>query len=173
MSKKEEANLEGGLPSHEEIKVGTKPEIMGQEPYVFSVDGKEWGNLPKDWTLREATAVGVNSKDQVIVFNRGTKPIIIFDPNGKYINSWGDDIFKNPHGITIDDDDYMYCVDNGDSTVRKFDSLGKLQFQIGEANKPSKKMSGIPFSVPTQVAVDSNNKDLYCLLYTSDSADDS
>ena len=105
MSKKEEANLEGGLPSHEEIKLGSKPEIMGQEPYVFRVDGKEWGNLPKDWTLREATAVGVNSKDQVIVFNRGTKPIIIFDPNGKYIDSWGDDIFKNPHGITIDDDD--------------------------------------------------------------------
>ena len=161
MSKKEEANLEGGLPSHEEIKLGTKPKHMGQEPYLFSVDGKEWGNLPKGWTLREATAVGVNSKDQVIVFNRGTKPIIIFDPNGKYINSWGDDIFKNPHGITIDDDDYIYCVDNGDSTVRKFDSLGRLEFQIGEANKPSKKMSGIPFSVPTQVAVDSNNKDLY------------
>ena len=139
MSKKEEANLEGGLPSHEEIKLGSKPKVMGQEPYVFSVDGKEWGNLPKDWTLREATAVGVNSKDQVIVFNRGTKPIIIFDPNGKYIDSWGDDIFKNPHGITIDDDDYIYCVDNGDSTVRKFDSLGNLQFQLGEANKPSKK----------------------------------
>ena len=56
--------------------------IMGTKPYSYHVDGKEWGKIPNDWTLKEATAVAVNSNDEVIVFNRGTKPIIVFDTDG-------------------------------------------------------------------------------------------
>ncbi|NCG34926.1 MAG: hypothetical protein GWO78_02880 [Dehalococcoidales bacterium] len=135
--------------------------IMGTKPYSYHVDGKEWGKIPNDWTLKEATAVAVNSNDEVIVFNRGTKPIIVVDTDGNYLNSWGENIFTNAHGISVDDKNNIYCVDSGDNTVRKFDSYGKLIFQIGKEGEKAEKMSGLPFAVPTQVAIDSNNQDLY------------
>tara|TARA_B110000116_G_scaffold41968_1_gene34342 strand:+ start:134 stop:1162 length:1029 start_codon:yes stop_codon:yes gene_type:complete len=161
MADKEKENLEYGLPSHENMAINGESLIMGTKPYSYHVDGKEWGKIPKDWTLKEATAVAVNSNDEVIVFNRGTKPIIVFDTDGNYLNSWGENIFTNAHGISVDDENNIYCVDSGDNTVRKFDSYGKLIFQIGKEGEKAEKMSGIPFAVPTQVAIDSNNQDLY------------
>ena len=38
-----------------------------------------WGKLPDGWSFVEATAVGVDSKDNVYVYNRGAHPVIIFD----------------------------------------------------------------------------------------------
>ena len=161
MADKEKESLEYGLPSHENMTVNGESIIMGTKPYSYHVDGKEWGELPKEWTLKEATAVAVNSNDEVIVFNRGTKPIIVFDTNGNYLNSWGENIFTNAHGISVDDENNIYCVDSGDNTIRKFDSSGKLIFQLGKEGEKSEKMSGIPFAVPTHVAIDSNNQDFY------------
>ena len=161
MTNKENENLEYGLPSHENMAINEESLIMGTKPYSYHVDGKEWGKIPNDWTLKEATAVAVNSNDEVIVFNRGTKPIIVFDTDGNYLNSWGENIFTNAHGISVDDKNNIYCVDSGDNTVRKFDSYGKLIFQIGKEGEKAEKMSGLPFAVPTQVAIDSNNQDLY------------
>jgi len=161
MTDKEKENLEYGLPSHEKMAIGGDSIVMGTKPYSYHVDGKEWGKIPKNWTLKEATAVAVNSKDEVIVFNRGTKPIIVFDIDGNHINSWGENIFTNAHGISVDDENNIYCVDSGDNTVRKFNSSGKLIFQLGKEGQKAEKMSGLPFAVPTQVAIDSNNQDLY------------
>ena len=161
MSEEQKENLEYGLPSHEDMEKGGRSVIYGSSPYKYQIDGKEWGNLPKGWTLSEATAVAVNSLDEIIVFNRGTKPIIIFDQDGNHLRSWGENIFSNAHGISVDSSDNIYCVDSGDNTVRKFNSSGELVFQIGKEGEKAGKMSGLPFAVPTQVAIDENNNELY------------
>ncbi len=134
---------------------------MGSSPFKFLVSGLEWGNLPDNWTLSEATSVAVNSVDEIIVFNRGTKPIIIFDKEGNYLRSWGENTFSNAHGISVDNSDNIYCVDSGDNTVRKFDPSGNLIFQLGKEGERAEKMSGLPFAVPTQVAVDESTNDFY------------
>ena len=45
--------------------------ILGTEGFKYEVDGNDWGELPEGWTYREATAVAVNSKDQIYVFKIG------------------------------------------------------------------------------------------------------
>jgi hypothetical protein len=41
----------------------------------------------------------VDSKDNVYVFNRGAHPVIVFDRDGGFLRSWGEDIgFVNAHG---------------------------------------------------------------------------
>ena len=55
--------------------------------------------------LDECAAVGVDSKDQVYVFNRGEHPMIVFDKEGKFLKAWGEGVFTVPHGIFIDQDD--------------------------------------------------------------------
>ena len=39
--------------------------------------------------MHEATAVAVNSKDEVFVFNRGNMPVLVFDIEGNLIRHWG------------------------------------------------------------------------------------
>ena len=137
------------------------PVILGENGFKYSVSGADWGKLPEGWTYKEATAVAVDSKDQVYVFNRGTSPVIVFDTNGNMTRTWGEGVFKNPHGVTIAPDDTVFCVDNGDSTVRQFTPTGKLLMTLGIPNSPSPKMSGEPFALPAHVAFDKRTGEFY------------
>tara|TARA_Y100000588_G_C14209544_1_gene906112 strand:+ start:813 stop:1847 length:1035 start_codon:yes stop_codon:yes gene_type:complete len=139
----------------------TKPVILGEGKFQYEVSGLNWGNLPEGWVYKEATAVDVDSKDRVYVFNRGTNPVIVFDSNGNVVDSWGNGIFSNPHGITVGPDDEIYCVDNGDHTVKKFTADGKLLLTIGNPGQSAPAMSGIPFARPTHVAVEPNTGNFY------------
>ena len=105
--------------------------------------------------------MAVNSKGQVYVFNRGTHPMLVLDREGNVESWWGDGVFGNLHGVTIGPDDSVFCVDNGDSTMRKFTADGKLLMTLGTPNQPAGKMSGEPFCVPTHVAIDKRNGDFY------------
>ena len=137
------------------------PVILGEGEFRYELSGKNWGNLPEGWVYKEATSVAVNSKDQIYVFNRGTHPMIIFNQNGDVQSHWGDGVFANPHAVTIGPDDEVYCVDNGDSTVRKFTADGTLLFTLGTPHQPAPKMSGEPFNRPAHLAVDKRSGALY------------
>ena len=133
---------------------------LGTGEFTYEVSGENWGNLPEDWTYKEATAVAVDSSDNVYVFNRGTHPIVVFDSDGNLLRTWGDGVFTNPHGITIGPDDSVYCVDNGDHSVRKFSLEGKPLLTL-QAGHPAPLMSGDPFNKPTHLALDPNTGDIY------------
>ena len=133
--------------------------IMGSGAYQYEfVDG--WGKLPDGWLYGEVAAVGVDSKDNVYVFNRGAHPMIVFDREGKFLRSWGEGIFHRAHGIHVGPDDTLYCTDDGDHTVRLFTTMGKLLLEIGVPEKPSGYMSGLPFNRCTHTAL-SPEGDIY------------
>ena len=137
MTNKQREDWEFGLPTDGHMSSEEPKEyiILGDAPFKYSLSGKNWGNLPDGWAYKEATAVDVDSIDNVYVFNRGTKPVIVFNPDGDVIETWGDGIFQNPHAITIGPDNEVYCVDNGDSSVRKFNSKRELLFTLGTPGK--------------------------------------
>src|SRR5215471_1886315 len=91
-----------------------------------------WGKLPDGWSFVEATAVAVDSKDNVYVYNRGAHPVIIFDRHGKFVRSWGEGMTSRAHGITIGPDDTVLLVEDGDHTVRQYTAGGKLLVPIGD-----------------------------------------
>ena len=118
--------------------------------------------MPEDWTYNdEATAVAVDSHDNLFVFNRGNHPIIVLDRDGNVVRAWGEGLFTNPHGVTIGPDDSVYCVDKGHYVLRKFTPEGKELMTIGTPGKPTPVMSGLPFNNPSHVAVDPRNGDIY------------
>jgi len=134
---------------------------LGNGKYTYEVSGTDWGELPDGWTYREATAVAIDSNDNVYVFNRGGHSVIVFDRDGKFLRSWGEDLFSVPHGIAAGPDDSIYCVDVGYHTVRKFTQDGRLLLTIGPDDGPAPEMSGLPFNRPTHVAVNPSSGDLY------------
>lgn len=95
--------------------------------------------IPHGVFMREATAVGVDSEDNVFVFNRGNIPVLVFSRSGDLIDQWGnptpyegteeldDDSFKlfgptftlsrwrgsefmRPHAIFVDHEDNLWLV---------------------------------------------------------------
>lgn len=133
-------------------------------PQYQYVADEHWAQLPTGWSWHEVTAIAIDSKDRVFVFNRGEHPVIIFDRDGSFIGSWGEGQFARPHGITIGPDDSVYCTDDLDHTVKKFTPDGKLLFTLGTSGKPSDtgatsidyrtiKHSSDPFYFPTNMAL--------------------
>src|ERR1700757_4330525 len=87
--------------------------------------------------FKEVGGVGVDTRDNVYVFNRGDHPMIVFDRNGNFLRSWGEGLFARAHGLHIDVDDNLYCTDDGDHTVRKCSADGKVLLTIGLPHNPA------------------------------------
>jgi DNA-binding beta-propeller fold protein YncE len=95
--------------------------------------------------------VAVDSSDRVYVFNRGEHPMIVYDRQGQLLASWGEGLFKTPHGICLDADENLYLVDRGSHTLKKFSRDGELLQALGTEGVPG--VDGRPFGGPTDVAV--------------------
>ena len=87
-----------------------------------------WAKIPHPLKFIEATSVAVDSVNNVYVFNRGINPIMIFNKDGDFIDTWGEGKFTRPHSIFIDDEDFLYLVDDGGHCVYKMTSNGDLIF---------------------------------------------
>jgi DNA-binding beta-propeller fold protein YncE len=112
-------------------------------------------------SLYEGTAVCVDSKDNVYVFNRGAHPVIVFDRDGNFLRSWGEDIgFTRAHGASVGPDDLLYLTDDQGHAVRKCSAEGKVLMTIGMPNKPAPRFSGDPFNLCTHTAL-SPRGDIY------------
>ena len=123
-----------------------------------------WAQLPAGWSWNEVTAVAIDSRDRVLVFNRGEHPVLVFNRDGSFVTSWGEGAFARPHGITIGPDDCVYCTDDFDHTVKKFTPEGRLLMTLGTSGQPSNTgatcidyrtitHAGEPFYFPTNVAL--------------------
>ena len=133
---------------------------VGTDNFVYMV-AEGWGNLPEGWTYKEVAGVGVDSRDNVYVFNRGEHPMIVFDREGNFLRSWGEDVFLRAHGVTMGADDTIYCTDDEDHTVRKCTLDGQVLLTLGNSGQPSPFMSGLPFNRSTHVALDPDTNDIY------------
>ena len=120
-----------------------------------------WGKLPDGWRYVEAAGVAVDSKDHVYVFTRGEHPVIVFDREGNVLRSWGEGLFRRPHGITIGPDDEVWLTDDETHTIRKFTPEGKLLLTIGDPDQPATLQSGKPFNRPTHVALSPRTGEIY------------
>ena len=81
---------------------------------------ENWGSLPAGWTFGPVSAVAVDSRDRVYAFQRKDPPVLVFDREGNYLNSWGSSAITDPHGIYIGPDDVIYLTDRDDHVAVKF-----------------------------------------------------
>ncbi|QEC46467.1 hypothetical protein FSW04_01975 [Baekduia soli] len=107
---------------------------MSSGGYV-AIEG--WEQLPGGWAHPDVPGVAVDAEDRVYVFARGEHPVIVYERDGTFAGSWGEGVFDNPHAIRIDHEGFVWCVDNGDHTVRKFTGAGELVLTLGEPGRAS------------------------------------
>ncbi|BBK41783.1 hypothetical protein STVA_18030 [Allostella vacuolata] len=126
--------------------------ILGSGEHRYRVN-PDWARLPDGWSFQDVAGVAVDARDQVYVFNRGEHPMIVFDREGNFLRSWGEGVFNRAHGIHFGPDGMLYCTDDGDHTVRKCTTDGKVLLEIGVPGQPSPFMSGNPFHRCTHTAL--------------------
>jgi sugar lactone lactonase YvrE len=129
--------------------------VFGTGKYTYKV-AENWGEAPNGWTWGWIPAVACDSQDRVFVYSRSNHPLIIFDRDGNFLETWGDGILPPgaAHGIYIDAEDNVYCTDNDTHCVYKFNRAGELVMTLGTPGQPAAK-DGDPFDKPTDLAVSS------------------
>jgi DNA-binding beta-propeller fold protein YncE len=132
---------------------------IGSGAYTYRVE-ENWGKLPDGWKLGDVGGVGIDSKDNVYVFNRGEHPMVVFSRDGRFLRSFGEGLFTRPHGLHVGPDDSLYCADDGDHSVRKCTPEGKVLLTIGIPGKPSPPLSNRPFHRCTHTTLSPQN-DIY------------
>jgi DNA-binding beta-propeller fold protein YncE len=144
-----------GSPSTENQPGENTMKTFGNGDYKYEVV-EGWGQIPQ---LGLVSGVACDSEDRVYVFNRSPQPaMLVFERDGTFLSSWGENLFKKPHGIWMGPDDTLYTTDTEDHTVRQFSCSGELLMTLGTVDQPGP--SGQPFNQPTR-AVRSQSGELY------------
>jgi DNA-binding beta-propeller fold protein YncE len=141
---------------------------VGSGAYTYTLI-ENWAKLPPGQKFGNTSAVATDSQNLVYVFHRADPPILVFDPDGNYLRSWGLGAFANPHGIYIEND-IVYLTDREDSVCLIYTLDGKPLQVIGHRGEHSDtgcekpgdlvpRAAG-PFNYPTEM-VPSPSGDLY------------
>ena len=96
-----------------------------------------WGKLPEGWEWGQIASVSVDSQDRVYVYTRTSHPLMIFDRDGNFLRSWGEDILKDAHGLCIDAQGNMFMVDRESQIAMKYTADGQKVFELGNRDQPS------------------------------------
>lgn len=136
---------------------------------------ENWEQLPNGFQHLDVDGVAVDSRDRVYLLTRKDARVIVYEKDGTFVRSWGEDIFTpRTHGIAIDKNDFIYTTDDGDHTVRKFTPEGEQIMMLGTPNKPSDTgydstkglasiaFGGPPFNRPTGITVTESGEIYVC-----------
>ena len=142
---------------------------VGATKYTYEVI-ESWGVLPEGWTFGNVGTVAVDSQDRVYAFQRKDPPMLVFDREGNFLNSWGNGAMVMAHGLYIGPDDMVYLTDTGDHVTMKYTLDGKPLLILGNRGQPSDTgceeaggkvlRPGGPFNMPAQM-VSSPSGELY------------
>ena len=134
---------------------GTTPGVLAGGAHTRAVVDN-WAQRPVGWSLGDVVGVAVSADDEVFVFTRGPRPVLVFDREGRFLRWWGDTYFTMPHGIAVAPDGSVCCADIADHTVKRFSPSGELLQLLGAPFENSPKLGGAPFNRPTHFSVAPN-----------------
>lgn len=142
----------------------------GSGKYTYTLVAP-WAKPSRGESLVDVTGISIDPDDNVYVFNRSKRPMIVFDRDGNEVGSWGGGLFKRPHGSCLTPDGYIFATDDVSHVVYKFTKEGELLMTMGNMDQPSEtgyrmgldifeRLSSIknaagPFNLPTGVALSS------------------
>ena len=127
---------------------------------------ENWAQLPAgtDWGVM--SAVGVDSKDNVYAFKRSepgqkengvmSSSVLVFDSHGKFLQSWGQNIFSSAHGLRVGLDNLIWITDRTGDQVFKFSSSGELLMTLGQKGVAGSNDSHDALNGPSDVVIGTN-----------------
>ncbi len=129
----------GALPTilRAEDKAGSKLPVLGSGEHTYeAIHG--WGELPAEVVWGETHGVTVDENGLIYIKHRtmGAEPmdsIVVFDPEGKCVRSFGKEYSGGGHGIDIrkeDGQEYLYLCDVKNRLVAKSTLTGEQLWKM-------------------------------------------
>lgn len=126
------------------------------------IDG--WGVMPAGENFGTTHGVTEDKSGRIIVHHTGRQSISIFTPEGKHLNSWGEDYAEGAHGLLLNEEDgteFLYLSTTTQGFMAKTTLEGEEVFRI--VTPPRKDIYNPEENkrfIPTQAAVAANG-DIY------------
>src|SRR5580698_7357039 len=106
--------------------------VGAAESHYQLVEG--WAQFPPGFAKwSPVSGVDVDAHDNVYVFQRSeAMPIMVFDHNGRFLRTFGQGVFKQPHFLRVDPAGDIWVTDRQNIQAYKFSSEGKLLMTLGK-----------------------------------------
>ena len=173
---------ENVLINHKEHTLSFTPTLRGRHELRVSVNGRAVQGSPFPLSvapdpaslgkpvrviegLNRPWGVAINSKGHVIVTDKGSHQVSVYDKEWRKIGSFGGQggkhgQFIEPRGVAVDDCDIIYISDCGNHRVQKFTSDGVFMASVG-----SRGYRQLQFIHPQGVGYNKTNGKIYVLSF--------
>lgn len=114
-------------------------QILSQAPRSTLTQAALPLRLPAGWEIGMVSWVTADKHGNIYLLQRGDKadPVIVVDPKGKLLRSWGKGMFTTPHSIRIDPYGNVWTADARTSVVIKYSPEGKKLLEIAVGGVPN------------------------------------
>lgn len=112
--------------------------------------------IPPAIEMGAPSSVDWTSRNTLLVFNRGTHPLMEFNPDGSFVRAWGQGQYVRPHGMRIDSEGHIWTTDVNGHTVRKMNPEGEVLLTLGTHEQPGEWTVGASSGLmtePTDLAI--------------------
>jgi len=105
---------------------------------------------------RDTVSVAADGKGSILVLRRSNPPVLIYNREGKLVNSWGTGLFVDTHNIDVDRFGFVWIGDRNGQMVYKFTMDGKQLMSIGTKGVKGDDTSKTSFNRASDVFVAPN-----------------
>lgn len=154
-------------------KAGSKKPILGEAEHTYEVT-HNWGDLPPDIQYGNTHGVCVDSQGHIYIHHtvyatsENADSMVVFDPKGKFVKSWGKQFKGGAHGLHIRREgkqEFLYLCDIQRGLMVKTTLSGEEVFTLGYPKESphyaKSQAEGTPLKYsPTNVAI-APNGDIY------------
>src|SRR6202795_2959941 len=102
---------------------------------------ENWAQLPPGMQWGVMSAVDIDSHGTIYAFKRSepgqkagemSSMVMVIEPNGKFLRSWGEHTFSSAHGLRVLRDGFIWITDKTGDQVFKFSPDGELLMTLGK-----------------------------------------
>jgi len=116
-----------------EDKAGTRPVVVGEGEFQYECH-HNWGQLPPGIVWKNTHGTAIDQDGLIYVTHQGTAAapcdtVVVFDPHGKFVRSFGKEYAGGGHGISIRNEggtEYLYLSNTGLKSVVKCTKTGEI-----------------------------------------------
>ena len=126
---------------------------------------ENWAQLPSGMQWGVMSAVDIDSHGTIYAFKRsepGQKAgemasmIMVIDPSGKFLRSWGQNTFMSAHGLRVLRDGFIWITDKTGDQVFKYSPDGELLMTLGKKGVAGDNNSTDALNGPSDVVMAKN-----------------
>lgn len=116
-------------------KADARKLVTGRDAHQYEVLDN-WAKLPEGYQFGNTHGVAQSADGRIFVHHAGGQPdsLAVFDPDGKFIKSWGAPWRAGAHGLQLRTEpagEFLYLATTGQKRVVKTDLDGNVLFDFG------------------------------------------